>query len=464
MTPRQFVAPNARAALALIRKEIGPDAVILSNRTVAEGVAVTAIAESALEDFNERNPIPVTETNDVAMSTVKFERFAKQRQAQHSEQNSGGMPTKTELSANSAMPENPATSTRMQLHQSEPVPIETRAHHGESLSYMQSMVEELRQMRGFIRQQFSALAWVDGVRRTPAQARLLKRMIENGFSAKLARIMVSRLPDDFLEDQADRWLQDSLVRNLRTACFENGMLQQGGVYALVGPTGVGKTTSTAKIAARYALEHGPDSVGLISADAYRVAGQEQLARYGRMIGVKVLTARDASELAELLIRLQDKSLVLIDTAGLGQRDPRVADLLEFISQGPVRRLVVMSASAQAEAIDETLDAYRADESAGVLLTKTDEACRLGGALDTLIRHRLPLHAIGNGQRVPEDWMAADPDKLIAQALENTTAHGSEMPDIDLTMLMQRIEPVTVPSGSQQSDDLDTGKHRSIDNV
>ncbi len=455
MNPKRYVAANARSALAMVRKEIGSDAVILSNRAVAGGVEVTAIPDSELQAYQAAASAaakPVTGNADETMSTVRFEGFANQRQAEHND------------ALLKDMPSNPRTSTRMELHRSDPVPVHERNPNAETLGYMQTMVEELRQMRGFIRQQFSALAWVDGVRRTPAQARLLKLMIESGFSARLARVMVSRLPSDYLEDQADEWLHDSLVRNLRTACFDSGMIPKGGVFALVGPTGVGKTTSAAKIAARYALENGPQEVGLISADAYRVAGQEQLARYGKMIGVKVLNARTADELSELLIRLQDKSLVLIDTAGLGQRDPRVADLLDFITQGPVRRLVVMSASAQAEAIDETLDAYRADESAGVLLTKTDEACRLGGALDALIRHRLPLHAIGNGQRVPEDWSPADPDTLIERALESTGMQGSRIPEIDLTMLMQRIETLPLPDTNPGINDMRSNEIRSNDNV
>ncbi|MGB7301843.1 MAG: flagellar biosynthesis protein FlhF [Burkholderiaceae bacterium] len=512
MKPKQFIAPTARQALAMVRREIGPDAVILQNRAVAEGVAVTAVAESELVhlDYEQADAVPASpvsvisenrdsrdsldkraESRDApntldaqntsdAMSTVRFQDFANERRARREKamamQKVSGLDkdtdrpdselnhaaTRDETSAqrparrplhNETVIQAPQTATRFEHFKAEPVePAPAwQPEASQTAHEMQSMVHELRKMRSFISQQFSALAWVDGVRRTPSQAAMLRLMIESGFSAKLARVLVSRLPDSIVEQPARTWLRQSLVRNLRCACFDDGQLDRGGVFALVGPTGVGKTTSAAKIAARFAARNGPDSVGLISADAYRVAGQDQLIRYGRMIGTAVHTARDAEDLGVQLDRLQDKALVLIDTAGLGQRDPRVTSLLSGLSQGAVQRLMVVSASAQSEVLDETLDAYRADQSAGIVLTKTDEACLLGGALDILIRHRLPLLAVGNGQRVPEDWVSPDPDALIGQALAMAQRSGGDLGDIELTMLMQRIEPL-----SGFSDGIHTG--------
>lgn len=503
MKPRQFVAPSARQALAMVRREIGPDAVIIHNKAVAEGVAVTAIAEADLAAMDvsaetttfaqpavqqaaggavDANTVSGAVAPDAGMSTVQFQQFTNERKAQRTQIASVVRATTQEqrvamtdraatdelLSPATADPsgnENrnstaeqashhpvdeltreirstePHSNTRFEYKQSDPVQAvpEWSREETDVTPEMQRMVHELRKMRSFISQQFSALAWVDGVRRTPEQAALLRLMIEGGFSARLARVLVGRLPDSLTSESAHGWLQQSLVRNLRCACFDDGLLERGGVFALVGPTGVGKTTSAAKLAARFAARHGADAVGLISADAYRIAGQDQLIRYGRMIGAAVHTARDAEDLGVQLDRLQDKALVLIDTAGLGQRDPRVSGLLTDLSQGAVQRLMVVSASAQAEVLDETLDAYRAEQAAGIVLTKTDEACLLGGALDVLIRQRLPLLAVGTGQRVPEDWASPDPNALISQALSMAGRAGQDLNDIELTMLMQRVE-------------------------
>lgn len=528
MKPRQFVAPSARQALAMVRREIGPDAVIIQNKAVADGVAVTAIAESDLAAMEASSDVqgnaaalgqdahgaPPAQSaaggvtvaqgtgappDDAVMSTVQFQQFANERNAQHArsasvvrvaaaDQSAGtpavqpgvaGLPPadnttgkpaqKTTERAPASPPaaanqdlaaeirsSAPGSATGMQFHRAEPVepapqwvPQETG-----TAPEMQRMVHELRKMRSFISEQFSALAWVDGVRRTPQQAALLRLMIEGGFSARLARVLVSRLPDNLEAESAHGWLQQSLVRNLRCACFDDGLLERGGVFALVGPTGVGKTTSAAKIAARFAARHGADSVGLICADSYRIAGQDQLIRYGRMMGAAVHTARDAEDLGVQLDHLQSKALVLIDTAGLGQRDPRVSGLLTDLAQGAVQRLMVVSASAQSQTLDETLDAYRAEQAAGVVLTKTDETCLLGGALDVLIRHRLPLLAVGCGQRVPEDLSSPDPDALIGQALSMAGNAGNDLNDIELTMLMQRIEP----SVTGRNDNLSGSDH------
>ena len=477
MTSRQFVAPTAREALQQVREALGPDAVILQNRRVPEGVMVTAIAESDLEALQEpaeqspqtprREPAraarnlaqiertatpprsvprpeqrPATDEASSPMSTVNFQRYANERRERLDVAASAAGIRVEARSA--AMPDDLAPTVR-QVRGEASGRVGSAAVDGmpaiPAPAEMQRMMQELRAMRSFISQQFSALAWVDGVRRTPAQARQLRRMLNAGFSGALARSLVGRLPAELDEAAADTWLDTMLSRNLRCACWDDGVIARGGVFALVGPTGVGKTTSAAKIAARFAREHGADVVGLISVDAYRVAGQDQLRRYGRLIGAAVHTAHDAQGLHDLLHLLRDKRLVLVDTAGLGQRDPRVAELMDGIAQGPVRPLVVVSAGAQAETIAETLDAYRAFESAGVLMTKSDEACRLGGALDVLIRHRLPIAGIGNGQRVPEDWEEPDAMRLVKQAMQVEESDADSLPDIDLTMLMQRLEPL-----------------------
>ena len=178
-----------------------------------------------------------------------------------------------------------------------------------------------------------------------------------------------------------------LERNLLTGEAEAALEDQGGVYALVGPTGVGKTTTTAKIAAAFATKYGAANLGLITLDAYRIGAHEQLRAYGRILGVPVHTAHDRASLEDLLDLLTAKKMVLIDTAGMAQRDARTRELLDMLAHRSIRKLLVVNAAAQGETIEDVMIAYRAASCAGVVLSKMDEAVKLGPALDALIRHQ-----------------------------------------------------------------------------
>ena len=188
------------------------------------------------------------------------------------------------------------------------------------------------------------------------------------------------------------------------------------MFALIGATGVGKTTTTAKIAAAFAARHGAANLGLITLDAYRIGAHEQLRAYGRILGVPVHTAHDRASLEDLLDLLTAKKMVLIDTAGMAQRDSPHQELLEMLSHRSVQRLLVVNAAAQAETIEDVLVAYRAASCAGIVLSKLDEAIKLGPALDAAIRHRLQIVGVANGQRVPEDWHRLSSHALVQRAM------------------------------------------------
>jgi flagellar biosynthesis protein FlhF len=277
---------------------------------------------------------------------------------------------------------------------------------------------ELRSMRGLIEQRFGALAFMEKLQRQPRQAQLAQRLLEIGFSSALTRKLVDGLPDDVAELS---WAASVLERNLTTGERDGALEDQGGVYALIGATGVGKTTSTAKLAAAFAATHGAANLGLITLDAYRVGAQEQLRTYGRILGVPVHTAHDRASLEDLLDLLAGKRMVLIDTAGMAQRDDRTRDLLEMLSHPSIKRLLVLNASAQGETIEDQIAAYAAPGCRGVVLSKVDEAVKLGPALDAVIRTRLKVVAVANGQRVPEDWHRLSASALVQRALKSQGA-------------------------------------------
>ena len=277
------------------------------------------------------------------------------------------------------------------------------------------MMTELRSMRGLIEQRFGALAFMEKLQRQPRLATLTQRLLEQGFSPSLARKLVESLPADV---DALGWAIGVLERNLATGEHEPALEELGGVYALIGSTGVGKTTSTAKLAAAFAARHGAAHLGLITLDAYRVGAHEQLRAYGRILGVPVHTAHDRASLEDLLELLAGKKMVLIDTAGVAQRDSRTVELLEMLSHRSINKLLAINASAQGETIEDVLLAYGAATCRGVILSKIDEAVKLGPALDALIRHKLKVLAVGNGQRVPEDWHRLSAHALVQQALRS----------------------------------------------
>jgi len=297
------------------------------------------------------------------------------------------------------------------------------------------MMGELRSMRGLIEQRFGALAFMEKLQRHPRQAQLSQRLLDTGFSPALIRKLVESLPaasDQALDEM--NWAAGVLERNLPTAEREQPLEDVGGVYAMIGTTGVGKTTSTAKLAAAFAARHGAADLGLVTLDAYRVGAHEQLRTYGRILGVPVHTAHDRASLEDLLDLLSAKRMVLIDTAGMAQRDSRTRELLDMISHRSINRLLVVNASAQGETIEDQLAAYGAPACRGIVLSKLDEAVKLGPALDSMIRHRLKVLAVANGQRVPEDWHRLSAHALVQRALKSAPAAAWRLDDQDMNLI------------------------------
>jgi flagellar biosynthetic protein FlhF len=259
-----------------------------------------------------------------------------------------------------------------------------------------AVMNELRAVKGLIEDRFSALAFMEQLHRNPRQSTLSQRLLESGFSPALTRKLVEHLPAEVTDEVT--WAQGVLSRNLQSDEASLPIEDLGGVYALIGATGVGKTTSTAKIAASFAARHGVANLGLITLDAYRMAAHEQLRAYGRILGVPVHTAHDRASLDDLLELLAGKKLVLIDTAGMAQRDQRTRELLDMLAHRAIQRLLVVNAASQGETIEDVMQAYNAASCRGAVLSKIDEAVKFAPALDALIRHKLRVVGVANGQR------------------------------------------------------------------
>ena len=418
MNIKRYFAPTAREALRRVKEELGGDAIVLSNRSVDDGVEITAMLASDL---------PADELAAPFADAPRVE-----RDEDFTVSLSGGRPAPGPGKAAPGAPAAERKSVRAwQPGAAKPAAAPARAASGKSQSAQdgagaaqapesQQLMRELAGIKGLIEQQLAGFAWTGLAREAPVKTLLLTELLDAGFSAQLARRLVDSLPAHATREEGQAWLKGVLGRNLHTAGTSDEIVDAGGAYALVGPTGVGKTTTTAKLAARCVVRHGADSVALVTTDGYRIGAHEQLRIYGRILGVQVHAVRDAADLRRTLADLAGRHLVLIDTIGMSQRDRLVGEQAAMLDDaGPVRRLLLVNATSRGDTLDDVVRAYGQGAHqglAGAVLSKVDEAVSLAPAVDAVVRHRLELHYVANGQRVPEDLHLPNRAYLLHRAL------------------------------------------------
>ncbi|MDP2559823.1 flagellar biosynthesis protein FlhF [Psychrobium sp. 1_MG-2023] len=292
-------------------------------------------------------------------------------------------------------------------------------------------IEELRaemaSMRQLLQHQVSGLMEQDVNRRDPLRAMLTAELCDMGFEADVAQQLVVDVRPDATFEQAKQIIASTLLKRISTT--NNDVLEQGGVVALLGPTGVGKTTTVAKLAARFAMQYGSDQIAMITTDSYRIGAYEQLNTYGKILGCPVKVAKDAQQLADAIYQCRQKRLVLIDTAGMGQRDLRLSEQLATLmnsSHVNIRSYLVLPATAQRKVLQEAIIQFRKMPLAGCIITKMDEAIGASEILSVAIGHSLPIGYLTNGQRVPEDIGVADLNSLINNVIEQLSQVQDKM--------------------------------------
>ncbi|HEY8585918.1 MAG TPA: flagellar biosynthesis protein FlhF [Rhodanobacter sp.] len=408
MKIKRFVAPDMRQAMREVREEQGPEAVILSTRRLDDGIEVVAAIdydESLVREATRHAaPAPVRPSSESRDDNVdaRVDDAPPPRVAATRSTRSLSRPPAAVV-APPASPANDLPAMR---------PLVEQAVH--ETAHMRSELGSLREM---LEMQLSSLAWNDMERRQPLRARVLREMTRLGIEPDVARTLVAELPDQINVEQARYLPLGILSRNLTVTGRELSG-EEPCVTALVGPTGVGKTTTIAKLAARAAMRHGAGQVALVSTDHYRIGAAAQLEHYGRLLGVRVYPAYDALSLRKVLDMLEGCHTVLIDTAGIAGNDPRLAQQLEIFAGAPgLRTCLVLAANAQSQSLEDSVRAYQPLQPHACILTKLDEAPVLGGALSVLLRHRMPLDFVTDGQRVPEDIAAADARVLVCRAAQ-----------------------------------------------
>lgn len=423
MKIKRFFAEDMRRGLQQVKETLGADAIILSNKKVNGGIELVAAvdpdarAPEAAPETSANTQAPQAQQESEAPAQSLAELLQRQNSTSASapqqpepqaatQEDHGGYQQMAHQSA-SAQPEQPQADIF-------PEQMNTPdSNDSEAIAELRSQVNGIRQL---LEHQLSGLMKQEMEREEPVRAMLMQRLMTMGLSERIADQIACFIPESSSDE--DAWEQTMHLLEGQLNTTNDDILTRGGAVALVGPTGVGKTTTIAKLAARYAQRHGADKVALITTDTFRIGASEQLQTYGRIIGCPVKVAKDAKELADSLLSLRDKSLILIDTAGMGQRDKRLSEQLGQLIQNTrlrIRPYLVLSATSQNQVLDDAVKQFKTLPLSGCIFTKLDECLSLGESISVAIENGLPVGYVTNGQQVPEDIKVADANYLVSEA-------------------------------------------------
>ena len=476
--PRRFVAATATEALAMVKQAIGSDAILLSNREVEGGIEIIAMAQDQFKEIAPRAAVksqapqsaqtpgtgrsagafqegfPVSQAADRAPRPESLRQMSDSaiRTANHKIviadvasgpiRNADGSPVfSPEIAAahfrsspagggaSTAAPSPSAPQTSRPTSPPQAPPAGTAALN-ELAERLMGQVEEVKHL---LQSHIAGSTWSQLKGVSPARAEMLKKLLAAGFSPALATSLLEEVGEPPEGTALLQILREPLARRMR-AVDPLALFDHGGVFAFIGPTGVGKTTTVAKIAARCVMRYGRKSVSLLSTDTYRIGALEQLRVFGKILGLPVTALRDAEDLASRMQEIEKYHVVLIDTAGMGQRDVKMMEQLRVLSEGykEMKRLLVLSATTSLQTMQDVIQAHAQGRDNGIhaaVITKIDEAMSLAPSVDCLIRHNLALLFIGNGQQVPEDLHVADPTYLAHRSLHPRSL-GAEFLPVD----------------------------------
>jgi flagellar biosynthesis protein FlhF len=467
---KRYYAKDMRTALNQVKEELGPDAVIMSNKKTASGIEIVAAVDndsindsakqtakkiahqptqaisaysgvidetdgekriaSSLSELLNRQASPA-ETKTVPSTKLdlsnrqKSERatqvLSQQAESEFEQWLSKARTTVEETNEPHQQPSLSAPLDESNLNeehqasglQQEPVSNVVKADFNTELTSLKS---EMNSIKELLEHQVSELMWQDVERKSPLKAMLISKLKDMGLSKKVSEHLTHFLSDDLVQRDAWQHMLSLLTEQLDTTT--NEIITRGGVYSLVGPTGVGKTTTIAKLAARYAQIHGADKVGLISTDSFRIGALEQLATYAKILGCPLKQAKNTDELSDAIYQLRNKKLILIDTAGMSQRDLKLTEKLNHLltkSRVNIKNYLVLSATSQMSVLQESVQHFKTIPLSGCIFTKIDESLSLGELMSVAIHNRLPIGYLTNGQRVPEDIRVANSEKIVQKA-------------------------------------------------
>lgn len=443
MKIRRFLAGDMRQAIRQVREALGPDAVILSNKSVQGGVEIVAAVdleqaaamaadmeapiqhpEPARPGADPRDTAAVRPTRPTVAAVPTPDALSSEAGGFYRPQAAASRPATVAPAAK--RPTTTPTSAEQPGARRATAPTTVQPEATESQGEDQTVViaemrREMAELKTLMKNGLSELGWQSMGEHQPVRLELLRRLMTLGLSAEIAQGLAARINSD---DPELAWRKALFHLAGELTMYEEDLLEQGGIVAVVGPTGVGKTTTIAKLAARFALRHGRRHLALVTTDNFRIGARDQLHTYGRILNVPVHSVANAEELETVLNSLSDRRLVLVDTAGMGQHDQRLHAQIRLLQKAgrQVRSLLALSATTEPMAMERAIQLFSDARPEACILTKLDEAASLGGALNALIRSGLPLAYVTDGQQVPEDLHIGRAHPLVTRAAELTQEH------------------------------------------
>jgi flagellar biosynthesis protein FlhF len=460
MGPQKFTAANSAEALKMVREKMGSDAMILSSKDVDEGVEIVAISPDALAHLaSQRNPFLANKSNGVSdslastvpLNTPVFEEISKEvfPRVTTPSMDVRGLIVKDIINNSGADASHDAALSASQSNinissaSASPAPPAASATPVES-PRVEQLFSEIEEVKKLLQSHLASSYWNNLQQESAGHAEVTKTLLSAGFSPKLCAQLVQNLSETGDVKSLLAEVQKRLEQSIKTIDPLEAF-DRGGIFAFIGPTGVGKTTTVAKVAARCVLRYGRNQVALLSTDTYRIGAQEQLKVFARILGLPVISLRDSEDLESKLNELSQRHIILLDTAGVNQRDVLMIEQSQLLKEGSrdAHRILVMSSTTDLRTQEDVIMLHNqasidANQSRimGAIITKTDEAAQIAPVLDSLMRHELPLMFLSNGQRVPEDLSQANVAYLAHRAMHpRSLSNNLDVMDDQIPALM-----------------------------
>ncbi len=435
MKIKRFTVANMQAGLKEISEVLGPEAVILSNRRLGNGLEIVAgVDEQEFELYLQTQPESATQSDIIkadpnqipdsldkaAMSELFSAMADKNKQVFDSVQSAEQTQAPTQRAAPGFKPEPQVVDVpkeKPERARSEKSSVDSAA--------LKSLRREIDDLKNLLKEQTEQLKEpITHPDISPQYERLEARMHALGFGRSVTQRLMKAYERDDSVDSNWRRVMNRLVNSLPAPLYDP--LSEGGIYALVGPTGAGKTTTLAKLAAHGVKDFGQDNVAVISMDWFQVGGQQMLKSVTDILGVSYVPMKETDKLEAVLKKLASKKLVLIDTSGSAEA---MSLWDRLMAEGNVHRqiqnLLVLPATLHCGAVNPFLGRLKNTQLVGSILSKVDEAGSFGSVLEPILKHRWPLWYVTTGQQIPQDIEVAESKSLVQRLVRSLQSEATE---------------------------------------